>query len=523
MDITLLPPTHILTHHSHLSLLPSALPKTRYAPSSSFTSTSSTSSSSSSSSLHYLARYRKVYQPLPPSDGSSPLLSLPDEILLSIFSWLDFEDLLNLRLVSPRLGEVALSGSLHRTLTLTTLPSTRTRPDGNGEGELPSLLRRILPSVRELHLHLFPYPLLNPSIRTQNPSTTILQLLRHIPTNQLRSLSLPFSAPYLPSTDLEDVLRTIGNGIRKLDLRGSALSGNGSWIEIISRMKDLREIDIGFTNITSFPLASQLGKLEQISLASCPSLSEKTLRTFLRGLPTSVRRLDLSRLDQIPFEALWEMKVVSIHGDDDEEEGGGSVTGLEEVRVVGIDHLTRRDIRGLKKHWEDQRRAVLSDKISDRTTKQRECAIARIEVEKRPSTPPSQSQSRYAYGLLSPPLTPGSETISTSSHSGGVGRSPYTPATSISSSLSTSPPISHRHPVLSSLTGIPTPLSSGRSAEAEVEEDVEDTVRVNIVHSAILESEDEDGYRRFIGEVVGGTLGIGLEVEQEGGYVEVDD
>jgi hypothetical protein len=37
----------------------------------------------------------------------------------------------------------------------------------------------------------------------------------------------------------------------------------------------------------------------------------------------------------------------------------------------------------------------------------------------------------------------------------------------------------------------------------------EDT-SINIVHSAILESEDEAGYRQFIGEVAGGTVGLGL-------------
>jgi len=54
-------------------------------------------------------------------------------------------------------------------------------------------------------------------------------------------------------------------------------------------------------------------------------------------------------------------------------------------------------------------------------------------------------------------------------------------------------------------------------------------IGINIVHSAILESEDEEGYRQFIGEVAGGTVGLGLldwdgGLEAERGHraVEVD-
>lgn len=47
-------------------------------------------------------------------------------------------------------------------------------------------------------------------------------------------------------------------------------------------------------------------------------------------------------------------------------------------------------------------------------------------------------------------------------------------------------------------------------------------IAIEIVHSALLESEDEEGYRRFIGEVVGGTLGLELQ-RDELGYVELDD
>jgi len=48
----------------------------------------------------------------------------------------------------------------------------------------------------------------------------------------------------------------------------------------------------------------------------------------------------------------------------------------------------------------------------------------------------------------------------------------------------------------------------------------EDWVTIEIAHSAVLESEDEEGYRRFIGEVVGGTMILEF---QEEGYVNLDD
>ncbi|KAK8846583.1 hypothetical protein IAR55_005669 [Kwoniella newhampshirensis] len=518
MDITLLPPTHILTHHSHLSLLPSALPKDRYD----FPTALSP----------YHVHHRRTYRPLPPLDGSSPISNLPDEILLSIFSWLDLEDLLALRLVSSRFGQVALSNSLHRTLTLTSLPPH----------PLPKLMVRLLPAVRNLHLHLFPYPLIQHSSCSSNsPSAIISSMISQIPSNQLRSLSLPFSAPYLPSADLEEVLRKVGDGIEKLDLRGSALSGNIGVEIIFSQlmMKNLQEVDLGFTSITSLPAPSTFGgKLQQISLASCPALSEGSLRTFLRELPGSIKRLDLSRLDQIPFEVLWDMRVVNV--------GKGKVTALKEIRVVGIDHLTRRDVRGLKRHWEDQRRAVCATgkaPAGDRlASEERISGEEKILGEDEPHAP------EIKYGLLSPPITPDSEyrfsssrSSSSSSTSTSGSASPFTPATSISSS----PPNSYRHPFLSSLSGVkiqaghglpPTPSSLRRQSNKvgydrgndDAGEDEDAETRVNVVHSAILESEDEDGYRRFIGEVVGGTLGFGIDggdaggLDDGGGYVEVD-
>ena len=53
---------------------------------------------------------------------------------------------------------------------------------------------------------------------------------------------------------------------------------------------------------------------------------------------------------------------------------------------------------------------------------------------------------------------------------------------------------------------IPIPMS-GPGRKTEQPKEMDDGIK--IVHSAILESEDEAGYRQFIGEVAGGTVGLG--------------
>jgi hypothetical protein len=52
----------------------------------------------------------------------------------------------------------------------------------------------------------------------------------------------------------------------------------------------------------------------------------------------------------------------------------------------------------------------------------------------------------------------------------------------------------------------------------EARYDSRSSSRINIVHSAILESEDEAGYRQFIGEVAGGTVGLGFGLGHGGGF-----
>ncbi|WVR04269.1 hypothetical protein IAU60_001269 [Kwoniella sp. DSM 27419] len=581
MDITLLPPTHILTHHSHLSLLPSALPAGR-AP------TSSASGSRSRLSLERDSRWI----PRAPSDGSCPFSDLPTEIVLNVLSYLELDQLLSVRLVSRRLGQLALSPGLHRQLTLSSLPTL----------PLPPILTEvILPSARSVELHLFPYPLRAPrcagqpdtipslgtDLRTGRrrrvnldtdlgagpPIAHPLDLLCHVRLDQLTALSLPFSAAYLPSATLVTLLGKLGPLITKLDLRGSGLAGS-SWTDRVHQLTGLRELDLGFTGITALPRPDQLKRLRVLNIASCSSLSAWSLASFICHLPGSVRYLDLSRLDQIPFEALWNLRVVQRASDcavvEDEGLGRCRPTQLEEVKVVGIDHLTRRDVRSLKKRWEDQRGDCAGFGVSrhkERDTRELDSVdswsrhtMAGTKPIDVPHTP-RQGMWQYDLDMGSSDLGSPGSSLSASPASPSSLQTPATPPhLAISSLVGTTATrkveLPHHHAFLHALSmgedGVwdGARLSSGHllpatsihnryTKQERYPTTMEGKVGINIVHSAILESEDEDGYRRFIGEIAGGTLvvdggrrtdwGTGLDVDHAVSaahaarpYVEID-
>ena len=565
----MLPPSTILSHHSHHlyhsavpqpGLLPSAIPlrTNRYTPSYSYTppSCSHSHSHGSTSGFHsyrYTPRHHEAS--IPPPHGSSPISNLPDELWLEILKFMDWEELLKLRLVNRRMDSLTSSAGLHRSLTLTSLPPT----------PLPGYMtQHLLPPVQHLHLHLFPYPSASSS---NHPSVPINALIQAIPANQLLSLSLPFSAPYLSSADIGEILERVGGKLEKLDLRGSGIAGR-SWISSVESVgkagKGLRELDLGFTNITELPslvdgpkgaenrlptpppeipthisLETDLREtsfhsLTCLSLASCTSISPSSILLFLRNLPSSLVTLDISRLEQTPFEALWNMKVTHRS-----PSGETSPTALKEVKVVGIDHLTRLDIRRLKRHWESQRRGCdcfppLEDARQPNAPRQRvwgepsahslSTPIRRDDIWTPPQTP---------FGLRRDSIPPTSFTpssIGSNSSSGSCNllratASPIllTPETSnLNLDLDRSPPMpssyNDKHPFL-----VPSPNSHAKfhrmdlpsppsvlSDVARARVEMHARVVVNVVHSAILESEDEAGYRQFIGEVAGGTVGLGL-------------
>lgn len=540
MDITMLPPSAILSHHSHQvyhsgppappaptpALLPSALPRRvgRYTPSFSYTPCPHHAPGMST----YRYTPRPKYEPTPPTGTRCPIMELPDELWLEMLKFMDWEDLLRVRGVNRRLAGLALSPALHHSLTLTSLPPM----------PIPEIMaRHLLPPVRHLQLHLFPYP--SPSAAI-HPSLAIQALIEAIPADQLVSLSLPFSAPYLSSTELGTILRHKGGKLEKLDLRGSGVAGRSclDWITHIGKQAaggGLRELDLGFTNITELPtLASPKANvagpgpfnrlptpppdnarpdsdsvppipahlpftnLRTLSLASCTSISPSSLLTFLRDLPPSLEVLDISRLEQTSFEALWGMKVVH----------NGEPTALREIKVVGIDHLTRLDIRRLKRHWETQRRAC--DTIYNYA----------FDPE-----PPIELKARRVWGE---PKTP--ELVPSSSVTPPMSIPHPTPAqvqarqrrnspillTPPDNDLELSPPqptsYDDKHPFLLSPPSITTYHRMDRpSTPCPVPAPAaKDAVSINILHSAILESEDEAGYRQFIGEVAGGTVGLGF-------------
>lgn len=524
MDITLLPPSSILSNHSHhlyhalpLPLLPSALPR----------NTGCSHTAISPYRRHPLTP--RPYEPHPPSDGRSPITELPDELVLEVFRYLDWKQLLPLQRTCRRFNDLAKSGSLHHSISIGSVPPM----------PLPITLTRVLPHIRDLHLSLSPYP------SSSGSTASILNLLDSIPPDQLLSLSLPFSASYLSSGELGRVVQRIGGKLEKLDLRGSAVSGKGwlDWIDSVGKNgKGLKELDLGFTNITELPAlsskepvrgteADNVGKsptpmnvhpfryLKTLSLASCTSLSPSTIYTFLSTLPPSLVTLDVSRLEQTSFEALKNMCVIH----DDEP------TALREVKVVGIDHLTRLDIRKLKYHWEEQRQACSTSgpgetlrELSEHGSRvwgeprTPELQIDRMSIS--PSTPDSPPGLSSSYGSDSEPSSLGSD-----SSFGGMPDSPRLLAPD--NSFDSPQERYTKHPFLTDLhkvngqdqrqvqmignyspcsTPIPM-LGPGRKAEQPKETDD----GIKIVHSAILESEDEAGYRQFIGEVAGGTVGLG--------------
>jgi len=425
---------------------------------------------------------------------------------------MDWKQLLPLQRTCQRFKSLAQSASLHHILTLTILPPY----------PLPPTLTKILPNVKHLHLQLLPYP-----STSSSATKTILALLEYISPDQLTSLSLPFSAPYLSANDLGSVLNRIGGKLEKLDLRGSGLAGKGwlDWIETVGQNgKGLKELDLGFTNITDLPTlprhtsspnpnsspdidrsegTSLFHNLTTLSFASCTSLSPSSIYTFLSSLPPSLATLDISRLEQTSFEALKNMSVAK--------------TELREIKVVGIDHLTRLDIRRLKRHWESQRQDE-SNLLDAEEMK------ARVWGE--PRTPNNQP---------SPPRTP--ESIPRLSFFPGSGSGSGSEPSSLGSTSSrlhesTSPRIltpgtlgsdlprldvDRKHPFL---TDLKLQSQSQHSPDTSPAHRVDDSPRsgsggqedisINIIHSAILESEDEAGYRQFIGEVAGGTVGLGL-------------
>ena len=435
---------------------------------------------------------------------------LPDELLISIFGWLEWDELLRLQSVCRKWREISVYPGLHRSLTFFALP--------------PSPLPRIIPntimrSVRHILLHLFPYP--TRSVGGVHPTSILITLLGSIPKDQLLSLSLPFSAPYLPAAELWCIMNNLGGKLQHLDLRGSGLSG-GKWTEWVTEVgkygDGLKSLDMGFTSINALPPTSNAAfpgqgeaekekvdvyrNLQSLSLASCTYLPPNVLRDFLADLPPTIERLDLSRLDNVTYEALWNMRVLyplpTSYGVTKEEEGGRGgggggwgVSELKEIKVVGIDHLTRLDVRRLKAHWEEQRRAVLPPPPATSLWNEGTKPFQPVPIRWTPMTPPPSGPA----GL---PASP----------SRGLDR--------VKDVLDDSPPIPN-HPFVG-IGSLPTPppsvspplFSSGYHRPQDGEEErEEDRVEIHIVHSAILESEDEAGYRQFIGEVVGGTVAPG--------------
>ncbi|WWC87345.1 uncharacterized protein L201_002234 [Kwoniella dendrophila CBS 6074] len=488
-----------------------------------------------------------------PRNGISPITKLPAEILLSILSYLELDDLLSMTRVSKNLHQLCLSPALHRRLNLKNIPE-----------KISNTLRtHILPAVRELtvslnvfpHHHYYRYSedsstLFTPSnhIRYKKKishkgnyavsrlldcnhkeleESILAPILEFIKLDQVVELNIPFSSSYLSFQELQGILYKLNSGIiQRLNLKGSSLSGE-QWIKTLrNRFDNLIELDLSYTEITSLHCLKTTTKLKKLSISSCNSISTDLLSDFLKyHLPISVEELDLSRLDQIPLNDLMNLRVVyQVINDQGEMEFRPAK--MKQVKLIGIDHLTKKDIRKLKRNWEKQR----NDCTMGTITKLKADLIDWTNREAK--TPNSES---YHRSLLS---TPSFSTIF--SRISDNLYTPYTPNSTTSpiitplindrkiilptqhtflQSLSSS---SSNNLDLSSVDNSPNHATQNREQNCE-----EDAVSIEIIHSAILESDDEDGYRKFIGAVVGGSLELDTRVkdgwdEGQRGYIEID-
>lgn len=447
-----------------------------------------------------LVKYNRPRHLRRPPVGRCFIDRLPDELWLEVLSYLDWEQLVRIRRTSRRTSVLALAPSLLRTVAITLLPSRR----------LPLVLRdSILPYIRHLSVSdsggptSFTWTPRGVTFKRRSPFDSLLDLLRSVPSDQVLSLAIDYQPIPGPWDRIGAEIVRIGSNLQRLELHGARLdlSNWGDWIQDIAMAcGGLRELDLGLTSIEELPRNLPVGNLEVLSLRGCYSLEKESLLSFLADLPPSLRVLDLSGLNQVTLDALYDLPVVCL-----DSNGSSRSTRLNTVHLVGIDHLTRSDVRALQRHWSRQRDACLEGYPTQRVA-------ARLTAK---SISPSSS---YASSLLAESLGPRSTSSSPippmpsspeSDSSEVMPRTPNwrdTPSPEPSSAWelgALGDAMYSYSPTQRLSPAIVFPIKPPRAARYPTTS----SPKVTIFHSALLESDDEAGYRRFIGEVVDGTLG----------------
>lgn len=353
---------------------------------------------------------------------SSPISTLPDELWTEILSYLAWDEVLILRPVSRRFARLGLSPELHRNLTIH-LPF------------VPKVLPQLLPHVRHLQIELLflqEYARRPGEWAWCNSSSHLSSILQTVPDDGLLSLGMPGASEAIQWDVVGPELARIGGRLEKLNLRYSGLGGSlwvSQWGAVVgSRGRGLRELDLTGTPIISLPDLDGLQHLTKLVLQSCCMLSRRRLAELLAYLPQSLEYLDISYLRQVTQNDLYNMQVSP---------------SLKVVKLIGIDHLTRSDVRALQQHWSEQ-------------------CLPTLEYDGCLSSSPESVGPRtptMSMGLLTPPPSPPRDW-----YAGGV-----------------------------DIGGSSEVTKSRRQR------------KVSIVHSALLESDDEAGYRQFIGEVASGV------------------
>lgn len=247
------------------------------------------------------------------------------------------------------------------------------------------------------------------------------------------------------------------------------------------------EVHSGFApQVWTFPANQLFAKVTRLSLSYCLNLSNRTLSRFLRDLPSSVRHLELAGLEQLSMTTLMNLRVtrsILSGGENDEDCSTGLVSDLRSVDLTGIDWITRRDVALIQAHWSETRLETIprlnrSGAMEMDTNHQLVNEVSSMVL----PTPIPLVSATLQNGLYTPPVSP-------------------------------EPPRS----ILKTQMARSVDLNSAWNKKARTVLSVDthgpdwkerDEWQIEILSSAVLDSDDEEGYRRYIRQIAQSSGGM---------------
>lgn len=389
---------------------------------------------------------------------------LPDELWIEILSYLDSGDILALRPVSSRLARIALQPSLHR----------RWHVHLNESLELTLSRRQVMPYLRHLRISSTLPPYRTHGRLDTHPTARLLELLRALPPSTVRTLDVPnirhhtrwgYYEHWAQWRLVGSELRRIGGKVEVLNLANAGIDGR-DWVEgwgeaMGTEGRGLRDVDLSHNLIHGLPTSPSWTGIERLSLRYAYALPRDCTH-YLERLER-LKFVDLTGVHQLDVASLYRLPVVLDEDGgkerEEEEPSGGKgrrLAPLAEVRIVDIDNLAIADVQALQHHWGAQRASICQSPWAHNTT-------------------PSPSEDDEADDM-------------STNH-------PWLPTTP---ELDTHPnPHANAYACMFGKRA-PPPRPPGALA---------------IVHSAVLESDNEEGYRQYIADMVEGTL-VGPRVRE---------